>query len=498
VEGPLNPSPPDADSTVPEESPSALLSRGLAATRILLVRGFVLRIISFSTNLVLIALITPVDFGMLAVVRGTFSLVEFASELGFQMALIRRSETPTSAQLAGLSGFRTLVFAGTFLLAVAWPSARTVFGLLPQDLGVWMLMALGVLLVTPTQSASKILLERDLQFTRLSVIEVTGVLLQNVGLIAFAYAGRFGEGMFCVQATQLVYYTLALQRARRAPRLSFDLRPLLALLGESASFSLAALVSVLRESLTSILVARLFGLSTAGIWAFAVRARQFLQLTIEAYGRAGMAVAGRLRTEPALFRQFARTVLGEAAGIMYPVAAIAYAVLPLVGVWFPHWAPAVPVTQTYIVLFALLAVVQVSLWPVAVARVGPRALLVSESLALVVAWAGLAVVRVVNGGNIALPLAGGLAASVVYLLMSMPSGDRPPLRPALQVPLMVLALSLLLTEVASSLRGGPLVHALLASSLPAVVLTVTLARRRAWPIAGTDPVQASAGEVPSP
>jgi O-antigen/teichoic acid export membrane protein len=472
-----------------------LLTRGLAATRVLLLRGFVLRIISFSTNLVLIALITPAEFGMLAVVRGAFSLVEFASELGFQMALIRRSEAPTPAQLAGLAGFRSLVFAGALLVAAAWPPVRTVFGLLPNELGVWMLGSLAFLLVTPTQSASKVLLERDLNFTRLSVIEVTGVLLQNVGLIAFAAAGRFAEGIFCVQAALLVYYSVALRRARPAPGISFDLRPLQAVLSETASFSLSALVGVMRESFTSILIARLFGLSLAGIWAFAVRARQFLQVTIEAYGRAGMAVAGRLRQDPLLMRRFATAVLAETAGIMYPVAAIAYAALPLVGVWFPNWARAVPITQLYIVLFALLSVIQVSLWPVAVARVGPRALLISEVLLLVATWTGLGVVRLVQGENIVLPLAAGLAASVIYLVGSLPSGERPALRPPLQGPLLVLGLGLVVTELAPRLGRGPVLQALIGATIPTAVLITTVIRGSTGPIAEAGPVPLSADDV---
>ncbi len=474
----------DADAPAsPEragESSLALFHRGLTATRVLLIRGFLLRIVSFTTNLALVALVQPRDFGLLAVVRSTLGLAEFASELGFQMAMIRRQESPTRQELAGLSGFRLLVLLVVVALSVVLPGARTVFGLVPADLGGWMLLALGSLLLTPTQSACKILLERDLQFTRLSVIEVNGVLLQNVGLILFALGHHFEAGIFCVPAVLSLYYTLALQRARPAWALSFNFAALRKMAGASASFSLAALTSVLRESLTSLIIAKVFGLAGAGVWAFAVRTRQFLQVTIEAYGRAGMAVAGRLRESPSLMRRFATQVLHEAAALMFPVTVAAYALLPLVGIWFPKWVSAIPVAQLYLVLFTTLGVVQVSLWPSAVARIGPKALLIAELLSLGTAWLGLGVLAATGWNNLALPLGLAWAPSVIYLYYALAPEERPALRAALAGPSVLLAAGLGVAHWAQTSWLSPVLRSGVGAVVPAILLTITLSRRGRW------------------
>ena len=76
-----------------------LLKRSIRGANVLLVRGLLLRVISASTNFALIALVLPAELGIFAVVRGALSTVQFVTELGFELAMIRRRENPPFASL---------------------------------------------------------------------------------------------------------------------------------------------------------------------------------------------------------------------------------------------------------------------------------------------------------------------------------------------------------------------------------------------------------------
>src|SRR5665647_2790345 len=155
------------------------------------------------------------------------------------------------------------------------------------------------MLVTPIQTSCKVALERDLRFAELSLLEVKGVFFQNILLVAFAFGHRFVEGVFITQIALCFYYTIALYRLVPIRRISFNLRPVRALAGDSIGFSTSTLVTVARDSLTPILIARFFGLDVAGLWNFAWRIGQFLSLTFEGYLRAGVAASSRLAATPA-------------------------------------------------------------------------------------------------------------------------------------------------------------------------------------------------------
>jgi O-antigen/teichoic acid export membrane protein len=470
--------PSEADASKALGPGEILVRRGIVASRVLLVRGFMLRLISVTTNLALIPLVVPKDLGLLALVRGTLTAAEFASELGLQLAMIRRHEDPTPRELAALTGLRTLILLAVVGLALAAPQVRSVFGLLPAEYRIWMLVTVAVTLVTPVQSACKVLLERELRFVQLSVIDVQGLLLQNLGLLAFAAAGRFGEGIFLVQMALSVYYTMALYRARPVPYFSLDVRPLRRVFRDGVGFSVSAMITVAREALTPILITHLFGLPTAGLWAFAARAGQFLKLTMEGSFRAGIAVTGRLVAQVPVLRRFSSEILSETAAITYPMLGVLYAVLPLIGLWFPAWEPAIPLAQQYLLAYGVLGVVQAALWPVAVARLGPRAAIRHEAIGVATLWTGLALLHAYGHTDLAIPLVLGVVASVGYLVAAVEPAARPVPGPKLWRGVAVLAAGIACVLASRSLGAGPTVTALLGAFIP--VLALALALLRQW------------------
>jgi O-antigen/teichoic acid export membrane protein len=355
-------------------------------------------------------------------------------------------------------------------LAVIVPHASSLFGVLPKQWSPWLLAAIAAMLVTPIQTSCKVALERDLRFAELSLLEVKGIFLQNVALVAFAVAHRFVEGVFITQILLCFYYTIALYRLIPIRRVSFNLRPVRALASDSIGFSTSTLVTVARDSLTPILIARFFGLDVAGLWNFAWRIGQFLSLTFEGYLRAGVAAAARLASRMESLRELAESTLRGAATIAFPIVALAYAVLPLLSRILPQWSGAVAMAQIYVLTLGVAGVYTAALSPVALALRGPRASMAEQATYTGIIWAGLVVLKIIGTSNVAITYAVGLIASagVVYALTQRQL--HVPLVRVLSRPLALLAFSLAIAFGGEWLKVNPWIVAPVAAAVPAFVL----------------------------
>jgi hypothetical protein len=223
-------------------------------------------------------------------------------------------------------------------------------------------------------------------------------------------------------------------------------------------------------ALTPVVIGKLFGLGTAGLWAVAIRIGQFLQIILDGYVRAGAPVAGRIAETPGALRRFATAMLKQAASVAYPVTGLLFAWLPVLGIWFAQWRPAVDVARTYVLALGLLGVIQASAWPVAVALLGARTALVAELGMLGTLWFGFLALRLLGGINIAIPFAAGLSVSVGYLVLKLRKPVGTMLEPAFGKPLVLLGCTLMLVWIAGSLDIGLVWTAAVAGGPPLVGL----------------------------
>lgn len=279
--------------TTPDDD-VALLGRAQAGARLFTARGVAMRLVSIASNLLLVALVAPADLGLVAVVRGVTGVVAYGTELGFAGALVRHRREPSREEYAALAGMQGVILAGALALAWAFPSLALGGGSLDARWRPWMLATMASMVFVPLGTGARVRLERALDYRRLAFLDVTSVLVQNVGLLAAAFSGHFAEGVFVVQAFAFVYqYGLAAVWSP-GPMPTLRARGLGALVRDSAAFSLAACVDIARGYATPVLVAMLFGLPVAGVWAFADRVGQVLKLAFEGFRRAGVPIAPRL------------------------------------------------------------------------------------------------------------------------------------------------------------------------------------------------------------
>lgn len=452
----------------------AVVAQSVRGARLLLVRGIALRAITVPTTIMLALVVSPRQLGMLAVARGLLATATFLTELGFESALIRRPTDTTADELSALAVLRLLLLTLCVGAIIALPESVTGLSLLPPELRGWMKVLLAALAVTIFQTGCKVRLERALEFQKVSVVEILGISVENIGLLTVALLGWFDRGLFVVLAAGLAVQAVTLLFMAPPGRPRFDLRPLRAVVQDTAGFSFAALLAKAREAVTPLLVARLFGLDRAGLWSFAYRFGQVLQLTFEGQARAGIPAAARLRASVAHLRALSTGALRDGARVALPAAAALFVALPVLAIVWPKWAGSVPMAQAYVLAVAINGILWGALGPILIVQRGAVGATGEVLASLTGIWLGLALLGVSGGTNVGLCYLLGGAAGITWMISATTRSAHPDWT-VLGPPVAVVAASLGLFALVHQVTSNPWVTAAIAI-LPAGIALVAGAR----------------------
>lgn len=315
---------------------------GVSAARgvgLLVGRTLGLQLLTAGVTIVLARLLTPADYGMFALALSIQLAGQRLAELGMPAALIGQADEPSAEQQAAVAGAMlstSLLVSGT-LFAVA-------FALMPA-LGVDS-EALRVVAVAgvamPFYSARGVptaLMERNLRFGRVALVEAADTLTFNAfalvgalaGLGAFSLAGAVPVG-----ALASMIAAWALQPFARRPRLRLD--PLRPMLRFGAQITLVQAINVMQEVGFVTALTAVGGSASAGFYAMAKRLFSFPIALTGAVSRVSFPALSRshgLRPGRAAKAALYTTII---AGL--PLALVAGAVQPLIGVvlgdtWMP-------------------------------------------------------------------------------------------------------------------------------------------------------------------
>lgn len=441
------------------------------------VRGAAMRSISIGANLLLLVLVSPSELGLLAVARGTFALVQYIAELGIGKALLRRQEAPSDGEYAALAGLQLVGAAVVVAIGAFWSAPILGFGAIDGKWHMAMLATVATMTSLAWGTGARVRLERALAYERLAIVDVLNVLTLNVGLVAFALLHQFSIGVFVLLGVATVMANSLLHHWAPGPKPSLDFRPLAGVARQSSGFLVASTCAVVREQGTPVLIGVLFGLPVVGLYSFAERVAQVLNVTFEGFRNACIPAAVRLRDDAESLRLLASRTLVGSATLTAPFAVFAICALPVLAQAVPKWSGAVPLMQWYVAAYAIYGVLAASLEPVAVATRGAFAAITEQASALIVGWVAFAAVRTLGPSYLAVGAVIMYLAPVIALRLVTSAEILPELSSEVVRIMAAVAISLL-TYGALRLAGAPLV---VCAAIPVTIVFAAVPRLRALP-----------------
>ncbi len=325
-----------------------VVTRGIVA---LLSRTIVMQLVVFAGSVALMRLLTPREFGAFAIVQSVLAIVTLFGDTGVGGALVRQPSPPSARQLSSVF-YLQLAIAVALATAVTFAAGAVarVWPDLPGEATLLMQVMAADFVLVSLRVAPMLLLERQLRFGVLSVIDIAGAFtFYSIAVtLAFAGAGVWALGT-AVLGRAAVITIAAFAASAWRPRVTFawaDLRPLL-------RFGLAQqsrnVISLVNDAVIPFWGGRVLGITAVGYLNWARQTAYFPLKAVDTLRTVGFPLFARLQHD--------RTLLGESVG--RAIHLCAFVTCGCVGlfiglgepltrqVFSAQWLPAVPLLVVF-------------------------------------------------------------------------------------------------------------------------------------------------------
>jgi O-antigen/teichoic acid export membrane protein len=330
----------------------ALARRARLGVIALAIRTVVVQLSIFAGDVALARLLEPGDYGAFGIVRFALSFFVIFGDVGLGGALIRQKEEPTEEQLSTVFFAQLgLALALVAVIAVVSPYLGRVWTSLPPS-SPWLMRALAVDLVfTACRIVPSLLMERNLEFGRLAVVEVVVQLSFYVVAVATAALGWRMWALATGVLAQALVSLIAIHRLRPwRPRLHFDRALVTPLLRYGLPFQAKNLVAMANGAVTPLYAGSMLGSRAVGLINWAQSTAYWPMKLVEIMARVDFPLYSRMQDDKQLFaRTLGRSVQLCSVATLGFVSIVLGLGPAIVGVVYGEkWLPAVP----YLYIFA--------------------------------------------------------------------------------------------------------------------------------------------------
>ncbi|MFH1680970.1 MAG: lipopolysaccharide biosynthesis protein, partial [Candidatus Eisenbacteria bacterium] len=297
------------------------------------------------STMILARLLTPRDFGLVAMVASVTGFVAIVRDFGLSTAAVQseRLDHPSASSLFWVNVFVALSLA--ILTALAAPLIARIFRE-PKLTAIGVAMG-GLTFIEGLAAQHQALLRRRMRFGALTACEVGSLGAGVVAAVILAHQGaRYWSLVLLRFVAASVQAALLWSLCRWRPSATFRFEEVRAFLGFGGRLTASRFVRYISRNADRFLVGRVLGAGVLGLYSKACGwlAAPF-QLASWPVGRVAVPVLSRLQGEPARFRTYFRTGLAILASLGVPVIVFFFidaseVILLLLG---PQWTPAIPI-----------------------------------------------------------------------------------------------------------------------------------------------------------
>jgi O-antigen/teichoic acid export membrane protein len=346
----------------PEGSPSSpdageSLRRAKFGVFALVVRLVALQLTILGGDIYLRRILQPADFGVFAIAQFALAFFAYFGDAGLGSVLIQQKDDPSQKELSSIWCLQMLLSVGLMLIVgLGAPYFIRIWPDLPQS-SVWLLRALSLnLVLTAARVVPTMLMERHLQYGRLSVLEVLLTIPFYVTAIVLA---RMDLGVMALVGAVLVQGALGVVGAYIMrpwkPSLVLDRNVLRPILKFGASYQIKNVVGFLCGAIAPVYGGRTLGQTNLGFIDWAQRTAFFPLRLVEVMSRVSFPLFSRLQNDRkqltiALERSIQICALATLlfVGIAFGLGSNLIHVL-----YTDKWLPALPVFYVYAAAISL-------------------------------------------------------------------------------------------------------------------------------------------------
>jgi O-antigen/teichoic acid export membrane protein len=318
--------------------------------------NFLLRIGSL---MVLARLLEPKDFGIVGMVTAFIGVLNLFRDFGLSTATVQR-KTVTDEQISTLFWINMLVGTLLGLISVAVAPVVAVFYHEPRLIGVTMALAAGFIFNAAGVQHSA-LLQRQMRFTALAVIEFISLFLSVAVAIGMALKGYGYWALVAMTIIPPAVSSICVWAVTAwIPGIPSKQTEIRSLLRFGVTITLNSLVVYVAYNLEKVLLGRFWGATALGIYG---RSYQLINLPTENLNSAASGVAfaalSRLQDDPGRLKSYFLKAYSLVLALTIPIT-IGFALFAndMIGVVLgPKWKDAVPILHLLApaaVVFALI------------------------------------------------------------------------------------------------------------------------------------------------
>lgn len=314
--------------------------------------------IQLVVQIVMARILTPKEFGALAIMLVFINIGNVIVTSGLSTALVQTEEvddTDFSTVFWMSLGASTVLFTALF---VAAPTLSTFYGM-PTIVSPLRILGL-LFLITAFNSVQVAIVQREMQFRKVFNATIVSVIASGVIGIAAALAGA---GLWALILQQLVYqivncFVLGLQ-VKWAPSFVFDSSKAWKLFSYGWKLLVSGLLDQGYQSLSDLIIGKQFNASSLGLVSQGKKYPQAVGGMLDgAIQPVMLSAVSRVQTDVSQVKRLVRRALKTSTFLIVPsMTLFAVVAEPIVGLLLgDKWLPCVPFLQMYCFIYALLPI----------------------------------------------------------------------------------------------------------------------------------------------
>lgn len=310
-------------------------------------RRIAVQVLLTGGSIILARLLLPQVFGAFAIALGIVNLFGIFASLGLEPALVQKKENPKKAEMRG--AFTSTLFLSSIVAVVVIILAPWIYSFYQIQLGSEGILYLRLLsfslLLLGLRGVSALLLERKLDYFRLTIVEVSEMLILQLTTIVLALKGlgvlSFIWGLLISRLlASIIFFILSPWPIG----LSFSFAGVKKILPFGVNFQLSNIIGGLNAAIVPIFVGKVVGSAGVGLLNWAGGLAVFPRFPQEIIGRLIFPVGSRVQDDKRILRLIIEksTQLSCLASFPLIVGLVALAQPVTALIYTDKWIPGIP------------------------------------------------------------------------------------------------------------------------------------------------------------